>query len=54
MTKACRLHDPTDDACMVSRLIDENAQLREELRALRDDYEHMLRQCNAALRETLM
>jgi len=31
-----------DENCTIERLLCENAQLREELTALRNDYEHLL------------
>ncbi len=37
------MEDPTDDTTLAARLLDENQQLKEELRDLRDDYEHALR-----------
>ena len=37
------MHDDADDVSLISRLLDENEQLKEENRQLRTDMEHMIR-----------
>lgn len=40
------MEDPNDDTSLAARLLDENQQLREELRDLREDFEHALHHLN--------
>jgi hypothetical protein len=45
------VHDDADDVSLISRLLDENEQLKEENRQLRTDMEHMIRVIHQIQRE---
>lgn len=48
------MRDESDDESMLTRLIDENYQLKEENRQLREDLEHLLRVANLIQREAVL